>query len=363
MTTNTIEFNNPVSINEAYKLLRTNGDRVTYLFRGEPGIGKSTLHSRAKQELGDDEWDHIYVDWSSIDMGDLFIRAPNRDTGELEFFPSSLFKVTSGKKKFIMIDEIGKGDKLLLKLAMRLVLERCLGDYKLPDGSVVFATTNNPSDNVGDFIHAHGTNRVTLINIQKPTEKVWLPWASENGISAVIRAWVAMNPRALASYLDGGQDENPYIFNPRRRGAVGSFVSPRSLTKADVHVRDREILGDKLTQSALAGTIGAAAAESLAAFMSLEKELVSFKKVMDDPDGVDMPEKPAALFMMMFNAIDSIETQDDLSKFMRFVNRVRSSEVQAVFFTMLLQSKRTARIAKNNQQVMEWAKTNFELMI
>ena len=48
---------------------------------------------------------------------------------------------------------------------------------------------------------------------------------------------------------------------------------------------------------------------------------------------------------------------------MRFVNRVRSSEVQAVFFTMLLQSKRTARIAKNNQQVMEWAKTNFELMI
>ena len=37
--------------------------------------------------------------------------------------------------------------------------------------------------------------------------------------------------------------------------------------------------------------------------------------------------------------------------------------VGAVFFTMLLQSKRTARIAKNNQQVMEWAKTNFELMI
>lgn len=359
---NTIQFNNPISINEAYKLLMANGDKLTYLFRGEPGIGKSTLHSRAKRELGDDEWDHIYIDWSSIDMGDLFIRAPNRDTGELEFFPSSLVKPKSNKKKFIMIDELGKGDKLLLKLAMRLVLEHQWGDYKLPEGSVVFCTTNNPSDNVGDFLHAHGTNRVTLINIQKPTEKVWLPWASENGVSAVIRAWVAMNPRCLASYLDGGQDENPYIFNPNHRGQ-GAFVSPRSLAKADHAVRARDDVGDKLTQAALAGTIGAAAAESMAAFMSLEKELISIKKVLENPDGVDVPEKPAALFLMMFNAIDSIETQDDLSKFMRFVNRLRSSEVQAVFFTMLLQSNRTARIAKNNQQVMEWAKDNFELLI
>jgi len=52
---NTIEFNNPVTINEAYKLLRANGDKITDLFRGEPGIGKSTLHSRATQELGDAE--------------------------------------------------------------------------------------------------------------------------------------------------------------------------------------------------------------------------------------------------------------------------------------------------------------------
>ena len=363
MNNNTIEFNNPVTINEAYKLLRANGDKITYLFRGEPGIGKSTLHSRAKQELGDAEWDHIYLDWSSIDMGDLFIRAPNRDTGELEFFPSSLLNPKSGKKKFIMIDEIGKGDKLLLKLAMRLVLEHQWGDYKLPEGSVVFGTTNNPSDNVGDFLHAHGTNRVTLVNIEKPTEKVWLPWASDNGISPIIRAWVAMNPRCLASYLDGGQDENPYIFNPRKRGSVGSFVSPRSLAKAHHVVSSRDDVGDKLTQAALAGTIGAAAAESMAAFMSLAKELVSIKQVLADPDNVVLPEKPAALFMMMFNAIDTIETQDDLSKFMRFVNRIGSSEIQAVFFTMLLQSSRTVRIAKNNQQVMEWAKGNFELLI
>lgn len=356
-------FTNPVTIDEAYTLVKTLGTSNTFLFVGEPGIGKSTLHSRLKSDIDypADKYDHVYVDFSNTDLGDLFIRAPNRETGELEFYPSSLFKLKSGKPKIIMLDEIGKCDKMMQKMAMRLVLDHVLGDEELPEGSIVFATTNNFSDGVGDAILAHGGNRVTIINVSKSSEKVWNTWATDNGISAVIRAWVAMNPRCLASYLDGGQDDNPFIFNPSKR--VLSFVSPRSLAKCDPIVRARDVVGSKLTHSSLAGTIGVAAAESMAAFLSLEKELISVKQVLADPENIPVPEKPAALFMMMFNAIDTIETSDDLSKFMRFVNRVRSSEIQAVFFTMLLQSKRTTRLARLNQQVSDWAKTNYELLI
>jgi ribosomal protein L18E len=356
-------FTNPVTIDEAYTLVKTLGTSNTFLFVGEPGIGKSSLHSRMKSDIDypADKYDHVYVDFSNTDLGDLFIRAPNRETGELEFYPSSLFKLKSGKPKIIMLDEIGKCDKMMQKMAMRLVLDHVLGDEELPEGSIVFATTNNFSDGVGDAILAHGGNRVTIINVSKSNEKMWNTWATDNGISAVIRAWVAMNPRCLASYLDGGQDDNPFIFNPSKR--VLSFVSPRSLAKCDPIVRARDVVGSKLTHSSLAGTIGVAAAESMAAFLSLEKELISVKQVLADPENIPVPEKPAALFMMMFNAIDTIETSDDLSKFMRFVNRVRSSEIQAVFFTMLLQSKRTTRLARLNQQVSDWAKTNYELLI
>jgi len=356
-------FTNPVTIDEAYTLVKTLGTSNTFLFVGEPGIGKSSLHSRMKSDIDypTDKYDHVYVDFSNTDLGDLFIRAPNRETGELEFYPSSLFKLKSGKPKIIMLDEIGKCDKMMQKMAMRLVLDHVLGDEELPEGSIVFATTNNFSDGVGDAILAHGGNRVTIINVSKSNEKMWNTWATDNGISAVIRAWVAMNPRCLASYLDGGQDDNPFIFSPSKR--VLSFVSPRSLAKCDPIVRARDVVGSKLTHSSLAGTIGVAAAESMAAFLSLEKELISVKQVLADPENIPVPEKPAALFMMMFNAIDTIETSDDLSKFMRFVNRVRSSEIQAVFFTMLLQSKRTTRLARLNQQVSDWAKTNYELLI
>jgi len=65
----------------------------------------------------------------------------------------------------------------------------------------------------------------------------------------------------------------------------------------------------------------------------------------------------------MFNAVDTIQTQDELAAFMKFVNRIQSSEVQSVFFTMAMQNKRMAKIAVMNQQIREWARTNYELMV
>jgi hypothetical protein len=91
--------------------------------------------------------------------------------------------------------------------------------------------------------------------------------------------------------------------------------------------------------------------------------LVAIKNVIADPDNVRIPEKPAALFMMMFNAIDTIDTQDDLAAFMKFVKRINSAEVQSVFFTMALQSKRVSKLAIKNNEIKEWAKSNYELLI
>jgi hypothetical protein len=161
--------------------------------------------------------------------------------------------------------------------------------------------------------------------------------------------------------LDGGQDDNEFIFNPSRRGVL-SFVTPRSLAKVDVVVKNYDKLGRAVTKAALAGTCGASFANSFEAFLTLEKELVSVKAIINDPENVQMPEKPAALFLTMFNAVDTIETQDDLSAFMTFVNRIRSEEVQECFFTMALQG-RISKLASRNDQIKAWGMKNLELMM
>ena len=355
-----IQINDTVALSDIPLLLTTVGKDITVVLKGEPGIGKSSALHTLEDVLGD-AYDYIYVDCPVQDLSDIVMRIPNHGTKSLEAYVSSLFRFDSPKPKVIMLDEFMKTNKLLQTLFTRLMLERSVGDKALPAGSIVFATSNHSSDGVGDAMLAHAGNRVMVVNVDKPRHVAWNLWASSRGISSVLRAWVAMNPKCLASYLDGEQDDNEFIFNPTRRGVM-SFVSPRSLAKVDVVVKNHNKLGRSLTRAGLAGTCGVAFANAFEAYLMLEKELVSVRTIINDPLNTPIPEKPAALFMTMFNAVDTIETQDDLSSFMEFVNRIRSEEVQECFFTMALQG-RISRLASRNLQMKEWGVKNLPLMM
>lgn len=360
MANKTINFNTPVELVDVPMLISTIGQHRTVMLRGEPGIGKSTVLKNLEKTHGD-KYDYIYADCPVMDVSDVVMRIPDHATKTLQSYVSELFRLDSPKPKMIMLDEVTKANKLLQVIFTRLMLERTVGDTKLPAGSVVFATGNNVSDGVGDTMSAHVLNRLCVINVRKPDARRWGVWATDNGVSRIVRAWVAMNPSSLASYLDGGQDSNPHIFNPTK--PITSFVTPRSLVGADEVVKQRDKLGSYVTQAALAGLCGSAFAESIAAFMSLEKELVSIQDIINNPTTIPVPDRPAALFMTMFNAVDTVETQDDLSAMMTFVKRVPSSEAQACFYSMAFESKRTARLAKNNDELRTWAKDNLPLLM
>ena len=352
-----IQFHDTVTINELRKAIPLIGKELTPIIQSEPGCGKTSLLKMIEADLGDG-YDYIYVDCPVKDMSDIGMTIPNHATQTLEYYVSSLFRMDSPKPKVILLDEFMKSPKLLQVIFTRLMLERMVGDRPLPEGSIVFGTSNNASDGVGDSMLAHAGNRVCIMRMAKPTLNEWLDWASANGINRVIRACVAMYPRMLASYINGDQEDNPYIFKPNMSGL--SFVSPRSLAKSDVIVRNRDILGENATMVALAGTIGLSAAKDMSVFMSMEKSLINVKDIVKDPS-MAVPEDIAAQLMIMFQATDVLETQDELSKFMSFVERIPSAEVQAVFFTMMMRNPRTIKLARNNQKIAEWAANNHDL--
>ena len=361
-----------VTIKELRTIIPAIGAELTPIIQSEPGCGKTSLLSMIAMDNGDkwrspadgtsidgDKFDYIYVDCPVKDMSDIGMTIPNHASKQLEYYVSSLFNLDDPKPKVILLDEFMKAPKLLQVIFTRLMLERMAGDRALTKGSIVFGTSNNASDGVGDSMLAHAGNRVCIMRMAKPTPDEWLSWATENSISRVIRAWVSMFPRCLASYTDGQQSDNPYIFKPSMTSL--SFVSPRSLAKADVIVRNRDRIGDNGTKVALAGTIGASAAADMSAFLSLEKTLSDFKDIIKDPMSIDVPKEISAQLMLMFQAIDTLETQDQLTKFMQFVERIPSAEVQSVFFTMMMRNTRTLRLARNNQKIADWAKANHEL--
>lgn len=360
-----------VTIDELRVMIPAIGEELTPVIQSEPGCGKTSLLSMLAEDNGDkwrkagqphyesDKYDYIYVDCPVKDIPDISMTIPDHATKTLDAYVGALFNMKSNKPKIILLDEFMKAPKLLQITFTRLILERMVGDSPLPEGSIVFATSNNASDGVGDSMLAHAGNRVCIVRMQKPTKDEWLPWAEKHGIHPLIRTWVHMFPRALASYLDGNQSDNPYIFQPAK--GMLSFCSPRSLAKSSVIVKKRDVLGDNATMVALAGTIGASAAGDMAAFLALEKQLPKFSDILDKPSSIEVPNEPAALLMLMNQAVDTLQTQEELTKFMTFVNRMASSELQAVFFTMMVRHKNGVRLARSNQQIAEWATKNHEL--
>ena len=71
-----------------------------------------------------------------------------------------------------------------------------------------------------------------------------------------------------------------------------------------------------LPEVALSGTIGRSASADMCAFFSLERELPTWESIMENPDTAIVPENLTARVILMFQAVDKVETQDDLTSFM-----------------------------------------------
>ena len=345
-----------MNINEVKEAIKTLGVTNTIMIMSEPGCGKTSILRDLEKDLGD-AYDYIYIDGPNKEIMDIAATIPNHQTKSLEYYVSSVFKLDNGKPKVIMIDEALKVPKLLQPIYTRMYLERTVGDEPLPEGSIVFATSNNMSDGVGDVLPAHTANRLTIVQMEKPEPKLWLSWAGERGISPVIRAAVQMFPRMLKSYRDAEQQDNPYIFQPSKPQV--SFVSPRSLEKSDPIIKSS--LSTEVKLALLAGTLGEAGARDMMTFVSLDKSVTQFEDIIADPETVTMPKDIAPLLLMIFQALDKVENQDQLNKYQKFINRVENEEVQAVWFVMLLRSPK-ARMARVNPEISKWALENHHIL-
>ena len=352
-------MHNKVTIDQLRTIIPTIGVELTPIVQSEPGCGKTSLLSMIEEDLGD-SYDYIYVDCPVKDMQDIAMTIPNHDNKQLMSYTGSLFKLDSPKPKVVLLDEFMKAPKMLQVIFTRLMLERCIGDTPLPEGSIVFGTSNNQSDGVGDTMLAHAGNRVCILEMEKPSVNSWLVWAGNSGIEPLVRAFVHMFPSTMHSYrTEDNIDDNPYVFNPKKPQL--SFCSPRSLAKSSIIVSNRDRLGEEATLSALSGTIGASASGQMSAFLSLEKSLPDYDDIIKNPSQTSIPEQISAQLMVMFQATDKLDDQSELTKFMTYIKRMESDEMQALFFTMVMKNERTRKIARNNPEISAWAVDNHDL--
>jgi hypothetical protein len=234
-----------------------------------------------------------------------------------------------------------------------------LGDIMLHEDSIIILTSNGSSDNIGDDIRPHTYDRVTTLNVRKPTVGEWLEWAVPNGVSPVICAYVDRNPHVLASYLDSSQKENPFIFNPKRV-QHGGFVTPRSLASAGSLVENRARLSgdsDDMLRAALAGTLGAAAAADIDAFVRYQDEIPTFESILLAPKKAKVPSSPGACAVAVFGLVIRCDTTEKVNAVFDYIEGFHA-EWQTLFAKQMVADKSRRSIAAKAKRFMDWCNAN-----
>jgi len=354
----TINFGSTVTLKQAAMLIMTN-PKVRFLVRGEPGIGKSTMFTLIAKLLASTH-NAAYMDVPNMDLGDIAMPVIDHETRTTRYYPNARFRLHEGKPVLVMFDEFTKGPepvKNMLHPMLEITNPR-LGDLFIDPESIIFMTGNLLTDGVGDNMKAHTRNRIVEIVVSKPDYKEWLEWAVNNDIAPVIMAWVRQFPHALASYTDGDQSTNLYIYNPKT--VQTAYVTPRSLAIASNIVRTRDANGPEATIAALKGSIGEAAARDMQAFIAYQDQLPTWDSIIASPKTAMVPTSAGASAVLVFGAIQRVDKQS-LTPFMQYVERF-DSEWQACFAINLCANAAKQPMAFTNQAFADWLERNEDLL-
>lgn len=335
-----------VTLNQAATLVRTAGGTNTFLIRGAPGVGKSSILSSLAREMPD--YLACYVDVANLDLGDLGMPVIDRESMTTSYAPSARFGIGKGQTRpvLLMLDELGKASRPVLNMLLPVILEHRLGDVMLPTGSIVFGTTNLDTDGVGDNIPAHAFNRMTVLDMANPTADEWLGWAANNDIAPEVMAFARDYPQVFDRYdLMDAKDKNPYVFNPLT-GNTRAFCSPRSLEKASHLVKQREVLGQAMLP-ALCGTVGESAARDLEANVMLSDSMPTMAAILANPSTCKLPDGAGAYFLMALRLAQNAKP-DTFDAIMTYTGRFASFEAHALFVTQLASNKAKVSMACKN---------------
>lgn len=271
------------------------------LITGSFGIGKSDIVRQIAASKG---WPLIDMRLSTMDPVDLK-GLPAAQNGKAVFLPLGELpdEQRDGPNGILFLDELPQAPMAVQNAAFSLILDRCIGDYKLPSGWRIVAAGNRITDRAGaNRLNAALANRFCHFEIESDVN-AWCKWAIGAGINPEMVAFMRFRP----DLLNKVNPDTPVNATPR------TWAMADKLLKAT--------LPPEVELAALAGTIGEGPAAELIAFLRIWRTLPSPDAVLLNPTSADVPEKPATLYALT-GALARKVTEQTMDAFVTYLGRI-----------------------------------------
>ena len=245
------------------------GHHTPVMIWGPPGVGKSQLVAEVAK---DQNVPLIDIRLSQLEPSDLR-GIPFRVDSHVQWaIPRMLPDAEKhGDTGILFLDEITSAAPAVSAAAYQLILDRCLGEYRIPEGWVIFAAGNRQGDRgVTYSMPAPLANRFTHFEFDVNVDD-WVLWAHRHHIDERVIAFLRFRPELL------------FDFDPALDPVA--FPTPRSWEFAH---RALQKFGENsmIMANAVQACVGNAAGIELSAFI---ENLANLGDVDDIVDGSTVP--------------------------------------------------------------------------
>ena len=274
-------MNLPVSVDQKQLmdvLLNVSTVRPVFIW-GAPGIGKSAIVEQFAESVG---LECVSLLGSQLAPEDI-IGVPQIVEGRSVFCPPRM--IAREEPYCLFLDELNACSQEVQKAFYSLILERRIGEYRLPEGSIVVGAGNRAQDNaITKPMSSALLNRMFHVELRADI-RLWLEWAATHGIHPWVYDYICARPDQLWS--QPSKTEEP-------------FSTPRSWHMLSDALNS---CGSGVTEQEIAilanGCLTAAHATQFAAYVRQVRSQYSLKRILNgEQRWPDKPEERDVLYFL-----------------------------------------------------------------
>lgn len=322
-------------------LVSTIRAQVPAFIWGPPGVGKSDLTKQTAAEL---EMGLIDLRLSQLDPADVrgipSIDFENRLSiwNSPEFLPQ---EERDGLNGLLFFDELNSAHQATQAVAYQLILDRCVGNYVLPDGWVCIAAGNRMEDKaIVNRMSSALSNRFLHLDFTVLNDD-WIAHATSAGFIPEVISFIRYMPQMLHNMGDGTDR---------------AFPTPRTWEK----ISDILPYVDKnLELDIISGLVGEGTAGQFIAYNEIYSNLPDLDKIIDDPDSVKVDDSNPAIMFAVCGALAHRAKAENFEKILQYGDRM-PPEFQTI---LIRDSLATNRDLRHEQCFKNWTRKNANALI
>lgn len=323
----------------------------TLLFRGPPGVGKTTMVRAAAAELGIN-YIEVNPTMPADEIGGIpdLIRKEG-ETTKTDYAMPVWFPMDPHYKGILCLDDALQGDKLMQQTLANLIQARNLRGHPLPKGVMIVATGNRVEDNAGvTRMLSHLADRLTPINIEPDTMSWINDYALPNGVDERIISYIQQNPDALNQF----DPKVPKCPTSRTWAALSTRMAYiDSLDKPDT-----KDIHQKFAQAIITGELGMGTGTKFWAYCQIADKIPNIDDILKNPKDASIDLAPDLQYHTA-TAIAKKMTVDNFGNALEYVERLGGTDLTAMVVKFGTRDKPEL---KRSEAFTKWAMNSQEMI-